>query len=499
MQGRKLRLVQGQCPGDLAVMTMAIDSLHRQYPSQFVTGVSTNHDELFDHHPLVAKLQGDDVANVLMHCDRINECHIPFHFGTAFCDTLGDALGLPLRLQVSRPSLYLSAEERASSVLAQKASLFGPYAVINAGYKDDYKTKWAGTNLYQSVVDAHRDRITFVQVGAKAHHHPKLSGVVDLIGRTTLRELVRLCAGAEFGVGGITAVGHFCAAFEKPYVCLVGGREPLSWIGYPTQISLNTHGLLSCCRTRACWKSCVSSPEVNKNCVLPVVDDAGCTVPQCLAMLKGAAIDAVDVLLDGVQGVHAITAGRTLISEDRLHIIRDTVRAVAHLPGDMAELGCFRGGSAKLIATTAPAKLLHVFDGFEGGIPEDDTEPSGHKAGEFASRLEDVRQFLVGCDVRLYPGAFPATADGLDDVRLCFAHLDFDTYQSTRAALLWLWPRMVDGGVIVLDDYGWHRCEGVKRAVAEVLPGVSVQVTNGMQAMVRKGSCEVFGKQEQQD
>lgn len=492
MQGTssRLRLHQWQCPGDLTVMTMAIESLHRQYPGQFVTDVKTNHNELFAHNPHVTTLVGGDVRDVPMHCNSINESHIPHHFGESFCRTLGDALGLPLRLQTNRPHLYLSEAEQLRDVVREKTGHVGPYAVIVNGFKDDAPVKWAGTDLYQSVVDEHRGRITFVQIGAepdKHHHHPRLSGVLDMVGKTSLRELLCVCSRAAFGIGGITSVGLIMAAWQKPYVCLIGGREPLSWIHYPTQISLNVLGLLPCCRTNACWRNTVTGSDAGKRCVLPVLDAGGDTVPACMAMLKTAAIDAVDVLIDdGTQDVKAITAGRTLVSEDRLRLIRDNVRAVQHLPGDMAELGCYRGGTSKLIAVTAPGKLLHIFDGFEIGIPEDDEEHIGHRAGEFANPLEDVRGFLAGHNVRLYPGRFPDTATGLDDVRLCFVHLDFDTYQSTRDALVWLWPKMVPGGVVLLDDYGWHRTPGVERAVAEVLPGVEVVRTNGMQAKLIK-------------
>lgn len=490
-KAKKIRLVQRQCPGDLAVMTMAIESLHRQHPYKYITGVQTYHDSMFDHHPLVTKLEDGDFIDIEMRLNRINESHIPFHFGTAYCDTLSSALRVPLQLQVTRPSLYLSEQEQVS-VLKEKAGVTGPYAIINAGYKDDYPAKWAGTDLYQSVVDAHKDRITFVQVGLddSYSHQPKLNNVVNLINKTSIRELMRLCAAATFGIGGITAIGHFFAAFSKPYICLIGGREPLSWIGYNTQISLNTHGLLPCCFTNACWRAKVTGPT--SACSLPVIDDAGCSVPTCMAMLKQAAIDAADVILDNANHIKILASGRTLISDDRLETIRKKVKLTSTLPGEMAEFGCYRGGSAKVIAATVHEKTLHVFDTFESGIPSDDTEPEGHKKGEFSTSFGEVCTFLTGLDVKYHKGIFPNTTEGLDDLKFSFVHLDFDTFQSTRDALTWVWPRMVDNGIIVLDDYGWHRCPGVKLALELVLPDVDVETPNYMQAVIVKPPSETL-------
>src|SRR5205807_1627752 len=108
---------------------------------------------------------------------------------------------------------------------------------------------------YQQVVDHFRGNVSFVQVGSAEHDHPKLDGVIDLVDRTNTRQLMRLTYHADGGLGPITFLQHLCAAFEKPYVALLGGREPVSWVQYPLQTTLHTLGKLPCCRTKACWKS----------------------------------------------------------------------------------------------------------------------------------------------------------------------------------------------------------------------------------------------------
>jgi O-methyltransferase len=41
-------------------------------------------------------------------------------------------------------------------------------------------------------------------------------------------------------------------------------------------------------------------------------------------------------------------------------------------------------------------------------------------------------------------------------------------YDSARDGFLWVWDRLVRGGVVIFDDYGFHDCEGVTRFVNEV-------------------------------
>jgi O-methyltransferase len=156
---------------------------------------------------------------------------------------------------------------------------------------------------------------------------------------------------------------------------------------------------------------------------------------------------------------------RSLISQDRLDNIRRLVKQTCPLDGEMAEFGVFEGGSARVIAE-ACNKPLHLFDTFEG-MPEDDVYPEGHKKDDFAVTYEEVRAFLSGLNVIYHPGFFPDTTRGLEHLRFSFVHIDADIEQSTRAGIEFFKPRMVSGGVIVFDDYGWKNCPAVKKLVDE--------------------------------
>ncbi len=191
---------------------------------------------------------------------------------------------------------------------------------------------------------------------------------------------------------------------------------------------------------------------------------------------------SVDRVLDAIDEtvIPAIAEG-SIVDYKRLRSIRDGVRATNHLAGDVAELGVYRGGSAKLIRHYAPGATLHLFDTF-AGIPEDDTEEGGHRRGEFVGTLDEVRARVGTANTAFHVGAFPDVVP--ENARYRFAHIDGDTYQTTRAAIEYFAPRMVPGGVLVFDDWGWENCPGVAKALKELLPG-RAERTAEYQAKVR--------------
>jgi predicted O-methyltransferase YrrM len=161
--------------------------------------------------------------------------------------------------------------------------------------------------------------------------------------------------------------------------------------------------------------------------------------------------------------------------------------AVSEIPGDMAEVGAFRGGSAKLLASVAPQRTLHLFDTFEG-LPEPGEKDSRlFRRGQYRASEAELKDYLDGCNVRIYKGLFPGTAITLASQSFAFVHLDADLYQSTRDSLEFFYPRMQKGGIILAHDFAQRR-EGVYRAFQEFFrerPEPVIELT-GNQAMIVK-------------
>lgn len=183
---------------------------------------------------------------------------------------------------------------------------------------------------------------------------------------------------------------------------------------------------------------------------------------------------------------------RTLVDFKRCWMLYQFASVAADLPGEIAELGAWRGGTAKIIAfvTAKSGKPIHLFDTWTG-LPATTGPRDPMQAGELCdASLEDTRAFL-GSDprIRFYPGLFPDTAAGLADRTFCFVHLDADIYKSTRDACLFFYPRTVAGGYLIFDDYGFPSCRGVREAVDEFFldkPEKPLYLTTGQCVVIKR-------------
>jgi O-methyltransferase len=153
------------------------------------------------------------------------------------------------------------------------------------------------------------------------------------------------------------------------------------------------------------------------------------------------------------KGIWKAVGNYTPLPKTRARLLYKWVKETISVAGDMAECGTFRGGSAKLICkTVSHRKTLHIFDTFVG-IPVEQRREGEHSAGDFTCSEEDVRSFLSDCpNIKIYKGLVPQTLDAVADLKFSFVNLDMDIYVPTIAALRFFWPRMSDGGIIVMDD-----------------------------------------------
>lgn len=293
----KLILKSDLCPGDILTMTAAVESLHATYPGRYQTDVRTPVPAIWERNPHITPIRDDDPEAIgldLGYPSINRSCQEHVCFLAGYTSDLGAQLGVPLRLTVNRPCLYLADEERQWIDQVREHEAHGrriPFWLVNAGIKADYTAKAWPVEYYQEVVDLTLGRIQWVQVGGREHDHPALARVIDLRGKTDHRQLIRLAWHAQGGLGPVTYLQHLCAAWEKPYICLLGGREPVTWVAYPLQHTLHTIGLLPCCRTQACWRSQVV-PGDKTLCEWPVLGMSR-PVARCMAMIKPTEVVAI--------------------------------------------------------------------------------------------------------------------------------------------------------------------------------------------------------------
>lgn len=151
----------------------------------------------------------------------------------------------------------------------------------------------------------------------------------------------------------------------------------------------------------------------------------------------------------------------------RLSTLELLCRRVADVPGVCAELGVYQGAFSQCINLLLPDRKLYLFDSFEGFLPEEASNEGGSDAFVAAHRNTQAERVLASMPHReqVIPriGWFPHTAEGLEE-RYCLVSLDADFEESTLEGLRYFWPRLSEGGYLLLHDYH-SALSGVARAV----------------------------------
>lgn len=297
---RKLILRNFQSPGDIVMLTAAVRDLHRCHPGEFLTDVRTSCPDLWRHNPHLTPLSEDDPGVEVVDCHyplihRSNQ--EPRHFLDGFVEYLNEQLGLRIRTTAFKGDLHVDESEKAwFRDVEAMAGECPPFWLFASGGKFDYTIKWWSHDRYQQVVDHFRGRLLFVQVGENHHNHPAVDGAVDLRGRTSHRELIRLMYHAEGALSAVSFLMHLAAAVEvkpgmplnRPCVVVAGGREPPHFTAYPHHQFIHTVGALRCCDNGGCWKSRtlpLGDGDVNDRPDALCVDVVG-SLPRCMDMIS---------------------------------------------------------------------------------------------------------------------------------------------------------------------------------------------------------------------
>lgn len=192
----------------------------------------------------------------------------------------------------------------------------------------------------------------------------------------------------------------------------------------------------------------------------------------------------------------------TMTSRERMYALYQAVDHVtrAGVRGDIVECGVWRGGSTMLAAMTLAGRgdddrRLWLYDTFEGmaqpgpmdtsgAYGEDPHEEwralqaEGHNEWCY-SPLDEVQRNMAATglpsDRFVYvQGLVEETLPGTMPTEIAILRLDTDWYESTRHELVHLFPHLVSGGLLIVDDYGhW---EGARRAVDEYLAETGTQI-----------------------
>ncbi len=170
----------------------------------------------------------------------------------------------------------------------------------------------------------------------------------------------------------------------------------------------------------------------------------------------------------------------TLVDIFRCYELWKLVEQSAKLPdGDLIEIGVWRGGTGTLMAKQAKAcgipGRVYLCDTFTG-VVKAGKKDSTYKGGEHKDTTREVVEELAFNqmkldNVQILEGIFPdQTGKEVKDARFRLCHIDVDVYQSAQDIVDWIWDRMVSGGIIVYDDFGFADCVGITKHVEEQFP-----------------------------
>lgn len=152
----------------------------------------------------------------------------------------------------------------------------------------------------------------------------------------------------------------------------------------------------------------------------------------------------------------------------------DLFRMVADLPGDIVDAGAFKGVStiqwAHLLETYQPNTRSKViaFDTFDAKFPQvraDERASAEHhqttyKKDAYETIVQALERLELAHRVEIVRGDITKTmkkyVDARPGFRISLLHCDMDVYPPTLATLKACWPRVVRGGIVVLDEYAVH-------------------------------------------
>jgi len=184
----------------------------------------------------------------------------------------------------------------------------------------------------------------------------------------------------------------------------------------------------------------------------------------------------------------------TLVDRHRCYSLYLLMDQIKDVPGDILEVGTWRGGTAGIFTYLMTKKIVYLADTFEGVVKSADWEH--YKNGAHADTSEElVINFLrndLGVDnFEILRGIFPEdTGHRIKDKKLSLVYLDLDVYLSTKDAFNFIWKNISQYGIVVFDDYGMlSACPGISKFVNEIKDDhdkIFLQNLNGQAYVIKK-------------
>jgi ADP-heptose:LPS heptosyltransferase len=255
-----LGLMTNKHIGDAVILTAAAENYAAEHPDTRFRYYG-EYPEVFQGNPLF--IQNEEPKKI------VGVTYSPYsqrsgNGGTcveAFSRNLFGAMGhvAPPKLRTNRPSLYPTSAEIENAKV-----FFSGTILINAGWQECSQTKaWPHWGELVHLMPEE----TFVQIGAIGGRNFSIDvpGVVDMRGKTSLRQMIAAAAVCKAIVSPASAIVHMGAAFGRPTVCIIGAREAAKLTEYRNLVHMK-----NCCpngiftANRACMKFRIGDDDPRK-------------------------------------------------------------------------------------------------------------------------------------------------------------------------------------------------------------------------------------------
>jgi len=303
---KKVLLHNHMALGDTVCGTTGIRDLKKQFPDWQIK-METNFMEVWDNNPYITNFEGKPDEEyfighkIVVQGSSTNGNHLCEGF--RLC--LEDRLKTKIKQGLIKPDLHLSEYEKNTPIFK------GKYWVINIDTRKQINAKKWHDRRWQKVVDK-LSTITFIQVGNKANNKYKLKGdnVINYIGKTNIRDLIRLIYHSQGCLSLVSATMHIAAAFDKPCVIVAGAREPVTFEEYPLHRYIHNNGTLPCSKFKPCW---------------------ACSTKAC-SEKGGEVINGIPKCLDLITSNDVVNAVKSYYKGGRLEVKRGTIDKVKSTP-----------------------------------------------------------------------------------------------------------------------------------------------------------------------
>jgi hypothetical protein len=201
-----------------------------------------------------------------------------------------------------------------------------------------------------------------------------------------------------------------------------------------------------------------------------------------LFAMGGVEINRSSESFSRFKSLHRKYENYSMVPEDFFIFNLDLCNQYKHLNGDYVECGVWRGGmSAAVSEILGPEKTVHLFDSFQGLPPakdidgksalqwQKDTESPGYFDNCTAeeSAVHEAMRLANHTMYNVYKGWFEDTLKTFPGIPVSILRLDGDWYDSILICLKYLFPKVIEGGIIILDDY--YTWDGCTKAVHDYL------------------------------